>query len=216
MNRERFRYAMKISQKDWWNGSRMPYLWEKGALPVFEPNLKESINQSGFYEGLGTQSALLDLAVGAYSYIEKEKLPGSKLYAVDLSHNLLKRLRENDPSYKGYTMANATALPIASNTFDRVLSTYMMRYLSPEEQVQSVVESVRVTRAGGRIDILDLKTTDYYNPEISEFVPATLEEDFLSKPTQEKLASLGKTVTFTKLDIFPNFFFHLRVDVHKQ
>lgn len=50
--------------------------------------------------------------------------------------------------------ASATHLPYRDESFDSVITAYMMVYLTPEQNVECLRESLRVLRPGGRLGIL--------------------------------------------------------------
>lgn len=70
---------------------------------------------------------------------------------LDLSFSSLRRL---DPAYEGALQASALELPLASETFDAVVSAYFWEHIEPSARPQLLSEVARVLKPGGRVVFL--------------------------------------------------------------
>lgn len=106
------RYGLTpAGQEEFWNQPAQVDWWgqEYGGIPFLDNAVvRDALNTSGFYDDLNPDSTLLDVAVGAYSYIDVEKLPkGVQMYAVDLSVGMLRKLRKVYPGrYVDYIVSD--------------------------------------------------------------------------------------------------------------
>jgi demethylmenaquinone methyltransferase/2-methoxy-6-polyprenyl-1,4-benzoquinol methylase len=102
---------------------------------------------------LPDRAMVLDLASGTgdFSLMVKQKHPGSRSVAVDLTERMLQLARERGVTHT--VCANAGVLPFADASFDCVFVGYGLRNF-PKLEV-AVQEIVRVTRRGGVLVSLD-------------------------------------------------------------
>ena len=197
-------------QKAYWTDEKTVAVWAKpeGGLTVGDHHaVLAALEGSGYYEELGLDPiSHLEVGVGAYSYVDATRLPqGSDMYAVDLSDPLLQRLQENHPNrYTACIAGDATALPpeLGNSRFKRIISPFLMRYLVREAQLEAILEMVRVTDDGGRIDIIDFNKFGH-EQEIGRFSPAAIGNALRHPLVQTRLARLGKSVDFTYREIAP-------------
>jgi ubiquinone/menaquinone biosynthesis C-methylase UbiE len=182
-------------QRRLWDTPDMPIKFGyRGVTEEHTELVEYALIDNGFYKGLTAASTILDVAPGTKSYIDRDRLPeGSRMYGIDLSVNMLQTLRKENPQYDGYIVGDAAQLPIADNKVDRVLSTFMMRYLTLYGQIDAILEMVRTTKHGGEIHLVDYDKI-FHPGEVRAFSPQML-EDYLSRPHIEKrFAELGKSV----------------------
>jgi demethylmenaquinone methyltransferase/2-methoxy-6-polyprenyl-1,4-benzoquinol methylase len=96
---------------------------------------------------------VLDLASGTgdFSVLVKQRHPGARSVAVDLTERMLQMARER--GLDAPVCADASALPFAPNTFDCVFIGYGLRNFPNLKQ--SLAEIQRVMRPGGILVSLD-------------------------------------------------------------
>lgn len=94
--------------------------------------------------------------------------PGGEVVGLDFSERMLELAREKAhelPGAPGFVSGNALALPFQSGEFDAVTVGFGARNFSDLDQ--GVREMARVTRAGGRVVILEITTPQ--RPPLSTF-----------------------------------------------
>ena len=101
--------------------------------------------------------ALLDIATGTgdIAFEALKAVPDAQVFGVDFALQMMQVGRRRAPNDQdiGWTGADALKLPFADNTFDAVVSGYLMRNVI--DIPQTLAEQARVLKAGGRIVILD-------------------------------------------------------------
>lgn len=101
-------------------------------------------------------SRLLDLGTGTgdLALEARSRLAGLRVAAADFSSGMLRLAgRRRGAQGIGWLVADAERLPFASETFDGVVSGFLLRNLSDLEP--ALAEQRRVLRAGGRWSCLD-------------------------------------------------------------
>lgn len=98
-------------------------------------------------------AAVLDLAAGTgdFGQIVRERLPGTRVVAVDLTERMLRLARGH--GLRETVCADASGLPFADGAFDGVLIGYGLRNFPNLEKAIREIE--RVTRPGGVLLTLD-------------------------------------------------------------
>jgi ubiquinone/menaquinone biosynthesis C-methylase UbiE len=195
---QRRKDLIKQEQREWWNDSKNADLWSHSGVDTRDRSaVVAALEESQFYNGLRSGSLLLDLSVGAQSYLNPALLPeGLKIVNTDLSEKMLKKLKEvgQHPYDERFVAATATALPFDENTFDRSVTTFMMRYLTPNDQVEAVSEMIRTARPGGRADIFDFDEV-FYPKEVYGFYPSEIKSTVNSVKFKQRLKDMGKKIT---------------------
>lgn len=198
----------KSRQLGWWNNPDLAEEWAKKGGGIDEKDrdlVKESLVKSHFYDDLAPSSQIMDLGVGAQSYIDPSLIPAeSNIYAVDISTEMLKKLRsanqDNNTPYKGFIAADATKLPFSDGQFNSILSSFMMRYLDRKDQLTAILEMVRTSKDGGWIHIIDFDHVDYPN-QVNIFDPNNIYANTRSNEFQDRLKSLHKEIDIGIEDI---------------
>jgi len=178
-----------------WDRPDIAAVWSGEPLDPRESHaIRHQLSQSGFYTGLSRGNLILDLASGAYSYLDIRKFNGAKAIAVDLSSHMLQNLRRQyGQRYGGYVLGDGTQIPMGTNSVDRTLCTFMMRYLTEGEQKEALLEMIRVTKPGGKIALVDYEVTRHEG-EMTRFSPEIITQTLLDRDIQAELAVAGKTV----------------------
>jgi len=216
-----------------WNRHTVVQSWTEGGGILKEDRavVKDRLKTSGFYDGLSSKSSLLDLAVGAQTYLEAEYIPqGATVHAADLSQGMLEALKVSEERrgihlHTKFRTMDATSLDYPASSFDRILSTFMMRYLSESEQRTALLEMVRATKDQGRIDIIDFDNVPNYNQanrQANLFTPARINEMIFGNPFFDQgLKELGAEVTIVMDEVprkkqpFPARLHHLQLTINK-
>ncbi len=185
-----------------WEDSNRADAWaqESGGIDLKDRNLvKQSLVGLNFYQGLDQSSRILDLAVGAQSYIDKSLVNGASIDAVDMSSTMLSQLKSHQPdaqsSHIHFITAEGRMLPFMADRYDRILSSFMMRYLNTSEQLETLLEMARVSKKGAEIHVVDFDTVDFIN-QVGYFLPNELIAMSLSKGFEKELVKMGKKINF--------------------
>lgn len=101
--------------------------------------------------------ALLDIAAGTgdIAFEALKRSPSANVAAADFSLGMMRVGRRRQPFGQkvAWTGADALALPYANESFDAVVSAYLMRNVS--DIPQALAEQRRILKRGGRVVILD-------------------------------------------------------------
>jgi SAM-dependent methyltransferase len=93
-------------------------------------------------------SRLLELGCGGgVRYFARH----ARATGIDLSYGAVQRL---DPGYELALQASALDLPIASGSYDAVVSAYFWEHIGPEDRPRLLSEVARVLKPGGRVVFL--------------------------------------------------------------
>lgn len=186
--------------KEYWNLPDIVENWshEEGGMPASDRSLvRDALEDSQFYSGLSSKSFLLDIGVGAQSYLNPSLLPQqSRVCAVDLSEGMLNNLMntDSDPSiYDAFVTSRVTALPFQNDTFDGELTTFMMRYLSKEDQIRAISEMVRTSKPESEIHVIDYNMV-HFPYQVSTFNPDLVQASIQSSAFQTGLEKMGKRI----------------------
>ena len=100
---------------------------------------------------------MLDIATGTgdIAFEALKAVPDAQVFGVDFALQMMQVGRRRAPNDQdiGWIGADALKLPFADNTFDAVVSGYLMRNVI--DIPQTLAEHARVLKARGRIVILD-------------------------------------------------------------
>ncbi len=100
---------------------------------------------------------LLDVATGTgdMALLAKRHYPALNVTGLDLTPAMLSVAQQKDRHHAvTWTMGDGLSLPYPDETFDAVISVFMMRNVL--NVVQSLHEQYRVVKAGGRVVCLDM------------------------------------------------------------
>jgi demethylmenaquinone methyltransferase / 2-methoxy-6-polyprenyl-1,4-benzoquinol methylase len=104
--------------------------------------------------GLQPGSALLDLGAGTGDLAREARLqqPTARVVAADFTLEMMRAGRKADDSF-GWSSADALSLPFQAETFDAVVSGFLMRNVVDNRR--ALAEQLRVLKPGGRVVVLD-------------------------------------------------------------
>ncbi|MFO7585756.1 MAG: ubiquinone/menaquinone biosynthesis methyltransferase [Anaerolineales bacterium] len=103
---------------------------------------------------LHPDSALLDLGAGTGDLAREalDQQPTARITAADFTLEMMRAGRKPGDTF-GWSSADALSLPFQDETFDAVVSGFLMRNVV--DSVMALREQLRVLKPGGRIVILD-------------------------------------------------------------
>jgi demethylmenaquinone methyltransferase / 2-methoxy-6-polyprenyl-1,4-benzoquinol methylase len=124
---------------------------------------REVIRRAALHPG----AALLDLGAGTGDLAREALLqhPAARITAADFTLEMMRAGRKPGDTF-GWSSADALCLPFQSETFDAVVSGFLMRNVV--DSFQALREQLRVLRPGGRTVILD--TTRPQHNLLSPFI----------------------------------------------
>lgn len=134
---------------------------------------------------------ILDLASGDKSYLDGSP---SKVIHADISQKLLAL----NPSKSQKVAIDASNLSFKDNSFDSTVNTFMMRYLSDNDQINALIKMIRVTKKGGKIIVIDFYRANYEDKEIEHRFDAYLLEEKI-KNYQKEHGSINNKVIETEI-----------------
>jgi len=105
---------------------------------------------------LPPRGTLLDVGAGTgdIAYEALRRYPGVRAIAADFTYEMMAAGVGKQPGYTlPFTQADTYALPYADETFDAVVSGFLIRNVV--DRVAALREQARVTRAGGRVVCLE-------------------------------------------------------------
>ena len=150
---------------------------------------------------VSNRSKILDIGAGT-GLIDKnmiKKFPELKLFGVDISSDMIQNNIIKD-KYTKLINADATKLPFPSNSFDGILTTFMLHHSFSIKQITS--EMNRVLRPNKRAVIVDF-TLDRDNTAFSTLEHSKKEEygAGVNYYTQEELSSMLKDCGFNVIKV---------------
>ncbi|MEO5820592.1 MAG: class I SAM-dependent methyltransferase [Vicinamibacteraceae bacterium] len=111
----------------------------------------------------GVGSSVLDVGIGPGSNffkVAKAAGPGATVYGVDLSRKMVRkasrRLRRSGIGTARVMEADAVTLPFANESFDTVLSSYLLDLMPIEVIACALTEFLRVLKPSGRAVLVNL------------------------------------------------------------
>jgi putative AdoMet-dependent methyltransferase len=111
--------------------------------------LDRAIEYAEFSAGM----SVLDIGVG--TGLLTERMPeGLELFGIDISRKMLDKLQEKALPIKLFT-GGFLDIPFPRATFDRVVSTFALHHLTPEEKASALREMDRVLKPNGRLVVGD-------------------------------------------------------------
>jgi ubiquinone/menaquinone biosynthesis C-methylase UbiE len=175
------------SEADYWR--KMGQAWAAEGVQQVDRKrvhqlIKEHLDQD-------ENAKILDLASGDKSYLDKS--PSEVIHA-DISQKLLAL----NPSESQKVAMNALNLSFIDNSFDSTINTFMMRYLSDEDQKEALIEMIRVTKKGGKIIVVDFYRVNYEDKEVEHRFDAYLLDEAIQK-YQKEHGSINNKVIETKV-----------------
>lgn len=131
--------------------------------------------QDPFYEIFMKGRKVLDVGCGKGDLLKKDK---ENFVGIDLNEGLVDKLKMEGLNV---SLASATAIPFADNSFDVVNCRHVIEHLHPEDARKMIIEMKRVLRGGGVI-ILSTPTAEaVWNTfgHIKPYTPTAIKKLFL-------------------------------------
>jgi ubiquinone/menaquinone biosynthesis C-methylase UbiE len=139
------------------------------AIPkhVRDHYLKRRVN---FLRSVASGGTLLDVGCGTGLLIEEMAPHGYEVAGVDASPGMLEIMRERVPLPA--VCADSTRLPFENDTFDTVLCVAVLHHVADHDAVATTIrEMTRVSKAGGRVVIIDHNPANPYWPHLMRRMP---------------------------------------------
>ena len=149
-------------EKAGWNDSRAES-YHQGLSSITTRSIEPLLDAAGVAAG----SRVLDLATGPGYAAGRAAARGAEAVGVDFSADMLALAAQLHPDVE-FLEADVTELPFPDESFDVVVSNFLMPHLS--DLPAGVREAARVTRAGGRVAM-----TTWDSPGRTRFVGAVME-----------------------------------------
>jgi len=126
----------------------------------FYDSLFESMNQGLRLIGLRMYlpragTAILDVGCGTGAHLAMYQRYDASLSGIDSSPAMLERARKRLGEAADLRLGDAAQMPFPSSSFDLVLAMLSLHEMAPEERALVVAEIGRVTKAGGRMLLID-------------------------------------------------------------
>jgi demethylmenaquinone methyltransferase/2-methoxy-6-polyprenyl-1,4-benzoquinol methylase len=112
---------------------------------------------------LSTGSRLLDVATGTgdIAILAHKTIPNLQVVGIDLTSAMLEQAKKkNREQHIAWLQGDGTALSFRRNTFDGVISAFMMRNV--HDITQALLEQMRVVRPGGKIVCLEMTWPSWF------------------------------------------------------
>jgi ubiquinone/menaquinone biosynthesis C-methylase UbiE len=133
---------------------------------LYDPLLRWTLRESTFKQRLVRQAAIqpghrvLDLGCGTatLTVLLKRAQPRAEVIGLDGDPNVLRIARAKAGAAGVSVTFNegvSDALPYASESFDRVVSSLVFHHLTHETKVRTLREALRVLRPGGELHVAD-------------------------------------------------------------
>lgn len=103
---------------------------------------------------------VLDVGCGTGTHLGMYAAEGCAVSGIDLSPSMLDRARRRLGLEADLRLADATAMPFASDTFDLVLASMIVHELDPTIRSAAVAEMARVLKDSGRALVIDYAVGD--------------------------------------------------------
>lgn len=144
----------------------VPALGYHWLTPLYDSVVGTTTRERTFKQALLAQAGLvagqevLDLAcgTGTLAVWAAQQVAGLRLHGLDGDPHMLSRaMRKADQAGVAinWQHGRSTALPYATGTFDRVLSSLFFHHLLPDAKRQSFAEIARVLKPGGQLHVAD-------------------------------------------------------------
>jgi SAM-dependent methyltransferase len=149
-------------EKAGWNDDRAES-YHQGLSSITTRSIDPLLDAAGVADG----SRVLDLATGPGYAAGRAAARGAEAVGVDFSADMLALAVQLHPDVE-FLEADVSSLPFPDESFDVVVSNFLMPHLS--DLPAGVREAARVTRAGGRVAM-----TTWDSPGRTRFVGAVME-----------------------------------------
>lgn len=152
--------------------------------------------------------SVLDVGCGTGALAQLLAGRGYRVVGVDPSEGMLEVMRERSPEVDAI-QASGTALPLADDSFDLVLTVATMHHIAlPDDVAEALAEMVRVSRPGGRVLVWDHNPRNPYWSRLMARVPQDTGDERLI-PAAEVIGGLiaagGEVLSYQQLGFVPDF-----------
>ena len=148
------------------SGRFVPALGFAALTPLYDAVIAATMRESTFRRALLAQAAIadghrvLDLGSGSgtLAILIGREVPGARVEGLDADPAMVGTARRKAAlagSGAVFHHGDATRLPFADATFDRVVSSLFFHHLSPAGKRQAAGEIARVLRPGGELHVAD-------------------------------------------------------------
>lgn len=148
------------------SGRFVPALGFAALTPLYDAVIAATMRESTFRRALLAQAAIadghrvLDLGSGSgtLAILIGREVPGARVEGLDADPAMVGTARRKAAlagSGAVFHHGDATRLPFADATFDRVVSSLFFHHLSPAGKRQAAAEIARVLRPGGELHVAD-------------------------------------------------------------
>jgi ubiquinone/menaquinone biosynthesis C-methylase UbiE len=142
----------------------VPAAGRRGLTSLYDPVVALSMRERTFRSRLVAQvaaddpTAVLEIGCGTGSLTARlaQALPDASITALDPDADALARARAKATTAGArWHEATATQLPMADESFDRVVASLVLHHLTDAEKRAALAETHRVLRPGGRLHVAD-------------------------------------------------------------
>lgn len=146
------------------DSSFTPAAGRHGLTALYDPVVALSMRERRFRSRLvaqvaaGDPAAVLEIGCGTGSLTARiaRALPDASITALDPDADALSRARAKATATgASWQEGTATQLPIADESFDRVVASLVLHHLTDTEKRSALAEAHRVLRPGGRLHVAD-------------------------------------------------------------
>lgn len=143
-----------------------PALSHRVLTPLYDPLMRWTMRESTFRTRLVAQadvqprSRVLDLGcgTGTLTILLQQAVPEAEVIGIDADPDVLeiaRRKAESAGTVLRLAQGDATALPYADGSFDRVVTSLLFHHLAAEAKRSVAREVFRVLRRGGSLHVAD-------------------------------------------------------------
>jgi len=144
----------------------VPALGFAALTPLYDAVIAATMRESTFRRALLAQAAIanghrvLDLGSGSgtFAILIGREVPGALVEGLDADPEMVEAARRKAAlagSGALFHLGDATRLPFADASFDRVVSSLFFHHLSPAGKRRAAAEIARVLRPGGELHVAD-------------------------------------------------------------
>ena len=107
--------------------------------------------------GLSSRAGVLDVGTGTGRQALAFAAAGCRVTGIDPAEKMIAAAKRNDPRGRvRFLIADGTDMPFDDDSFDAACVSLTLHELSPQMRPLALAEMIRVTRAGGRLIVVDV------------------------------------------------------------